>query len=500
MTSGELTAWVAFGVYLVVTTALAVRGMKRTTSMKSFAVGGDMGPVLVGITLAASIASTATFVINPGFVWRSGLAALIHFGVAGTAGVFFGLVLLSRGFRRLGEKYQALTLPHWVGARFESKGMRTYFAGLNLILAVCFVVLIVKGSALVMQATLGLGYITSVIVVVGFVFSYILLGGTYAHAYTNALQGSIMLLVALALAASGLHLFADGGISGFFAALEAQDPNLTKVVNPGAESWLFDSTFEVFACGFIVSYGLVCQPHILLKALYLRSEKDLRRYLVVGAVVGVIFAAVLVVGLYARVAFPDADIAQDAVVPYYIANTFAGPAGALISVALLAAGMSTMDGILVSASTIAGNDLVLGLMKPMDEETSSKVALKASRLILVAMGAGSFALALNPPQLVGLFAQAGVYGLVAASAAPMTFGIFYARTPRAGAFAAAVVGPAVHFVLHLLLGVANPAVSATYGVLASTAVLAIACVIPGLEPAKSAVEAPEVTPESTPTA
>ena len=473
MSSGQITAWVAFGAYLLVTTALALRGMKRTTNIKSFALGGDMGPMLVGITLAASIASTATFVINPGFVWNSGLAALLHFGVAGTAGVLVGLVVLSRGFRRLGEQYQALTLPHWLGARYESRGMRTYFAGLNLILAVCFVVLIVKGSALVMQATLGLGYVTCVVVVVGFVFSYIMLGGTYAHAYTNALQGSIMLVVALALAASGLHLFADGGLDGFVAALEAQDPALTRVVNP--DSWLFDSWFEVFACGFIVSYGLVCQPHILLKALYLRSERDLRRYLIVGAVVGAVFAAVLVVGLYARVAFPEADIPQDAVMPYYIANSFSGPVGALISVALLAAGMSTMDGILVSASTIAGNDLVLGLMPIEDEERASRVALKASRIILVAIGALSFGLALNPPQLVGLFAQAGIYGLVAASAAPMTFGIFYARTPRAGAFAAAVVGPAVHFVLHLGLGVANPAVSATYGVLASTAVLAIAC-------------------------
>ena len=434
-----------------------------------------MGPVLVGITLAASIASTATFVINPGFVWADGLPALIHFGLAGTAGVLFGLVLLSRGFRRLGEKHQALTLPHWVGARYESRGMRTYFAALNLVLAVCFVVLIVKGSALVMQAILGLGYTTSVIVVVGFVFSYILIGGTYAHAYTNALQGSVMLVVAVALAASGLHLFADGGISGFLGALEAQDPNLVGLTNP--EAPLFDSTFEVFVCGFVVSYGLVCQPHILLKALYLKSEKDLRRYLGVGALVGILFAAVLVVGVYARVAYPEAEVAQDAIVPYYIARTFSGGVGALIGVALLAAGMSTMDGILVSASTIAGNDLVLGVLKIDDEERASRVALKASRAILVAMGLVAFVLALNPPALVGVFAQAGVYGLVAASVAPVTFGIFWERTPRIGAFASAIVGPAVHFTMHLLLGFENPAVSATFGVFASVASLALACAL-----------------------
>ncbi len=163
--------------------------------------------------------------------------------------------------------------------------------------------------------------------------------------------------------------------------------------------------------------------------------------------------------------------------PFYIAQTFSDGVGALIGVALLAAGMSTMDGILVSASTIAGNDLVLGVLKIDDEERASKVALRASRGILVGMGLVAFILALNPPALVGVFAQAGVYGLVAASVAPVTFGIFYERTPRSGAFAAAIVGPLVHFTMHLSLGFENPAVSATAGVFASVVTLAVACVL-----------------------
>ena len=73
-------AWLAFGAYLVITTGLALRGMRKTKSLAGFALGnGDMGPLLVGITLAASVASTATFVINPGFVWKDGLSALLHF-------------------------------------------------------------------------------------------------------------------------------------------------------------------------------------------------------------------------------------------------------------------------------------------------------------------------------------------------------------------------------------------------------------------------------------
>lgn len=471
-------AWGVFGVYLVATTVLALRGMRKTRDLRGFALGnGDMGPVLVGITLAAATASTATFVINPGFVYAHGLSALMHFGVASVLGVTVGLVVLSKGFRRLGSESGALTLPHWIHARYGSRPMRIYFATLNLALAVSFVVLIVKGSALVMQHTLGIGYELSVVVIVGFVFSYILLGGTYAHAYTNALQGSIMLVVAVAIFASGLHLFGDG-VGAFLERLAAQDPNLAKPVNP--ESPLFGSTWEVFVCGFVISFGLVCQPHILTKALYLKSDRDLTRYLWVAAIVGAGFASILVAGLFARIEIPGIA-AQDAVMASYVTAAFSPAAGVLIAVALLAAGMSTLDGILVSASTIAGNDLFLeGVgkrwLRGRSEPDRQRMALHVSRAVLVAMGAIALVLALDPPQLVGLFAQMGVYGLVAASFAPFVFGIFVPRTDARHVFAAAIVGPAVHFAHYgwVVYGrgeLLNPAVSATEGVLASVGLL-----------------------------
>lgn len=466
-------AWMAFGLYLAVTTWLAWRGMKKTTSLSGFALGnGDMGPLLVGITLAASIASTATFVINPGFVWRDGLSAFVHFGIAGFGGVTVGLVVLSKGFRALGAKTKALTLPHWIGARFESPGLRTYFALLNLVLAIAFVVLIIKGSAIVMQLTLGLSYFWSVVLIVGFVFSYILMGGTYAHAYTNALQGALMVLVAFALVYSGLHLF--GGEVSFLDRLAARDPSLVAIPRP--ESPLFGDVFDVFVAGFVVSFGLVCQPHILTKALYLRSDRDLRRYLVIATFIGATFAAILVVGLYARVGFPELDtVPQDAVVASYLGKAFSPVVGVLVSVALLAAGMSTMDGILVSASTIAGSDLFLGalgqkLFPKLDQEARERMALKASRWILVAMGVGAFLLALDPPQLVGLFAQHGIYGLVAASVGPVVYGIFAPRATASGAVAAAVAGPLVHFGHQLAVGFTlNPARTATEGVVVAVA-------------------------------
>ena len=68
-------AWILFLIYMAGTTYLGWMGYKRTANFGSFAIGmGDLHPAVVGITLAASVASAATFIINPGFVYVHGLA------------------------------------------------------------------------------------------------------------------------------------------------------------------------------------------------------------------------------------------------------------------------------------------------------------------------------------------------------------------------------------------------------------------------------------------
>ncbi len=468
----NILAWSLFLTYVLVTFALAFIGMKKTKGFKSFALGGDMGPVLVGITLAASIASSATFVINPGFVYTHGLSGFIHFAIASPLGFLTALIVFSKGFREMGLKSGALTLPDWVKRRYNSPGLGSYFAILNLFLSITFVVLIVKGSALVMQATLGLEYFWSLVVIVGVVFSYIMIGGTYAHAYTNSLQGVMMVGIALLMIFSGAEHF-SGGLGGFMAKLSAIDPNLTKAFNP--ESALFSNFWNVFLCSFIVGLGIVCQPHILLKALYLRSDKDLKPYLIVGSLVSIVFAGILIVGFYARIEMPVLA-GQDAIVAKYISGAFSSFIGIFVSIALLAAGMSTLDGILVGASSIAANDIFLGpvgekLFPKWSRADREEKALSASRWILLFMGVGAFLLALDPPKLVGLFAQAGIYGLIAASIIPFGLGILLRKyeLSKTAVITASVVGPLIHFVIYLyytqVLGeVLNPAVSASIGI------------------------------------
>ena len=104
-------------------------GYKKTRGFGSFAIGnGDLSPLVVGVTLAASVASAATFIINPGFVYVDGLAAWFHMVVASYLGFMVTIVLLSFRFRRIGAESGALTIPDWIGRRYGSPGYALFFA------------------------------------------------------------------------------------------------------------------------------------------------------------------------------------------------------------------------------------------------------------------------------------------------------------------------------------------------------------------------------------
>ena len=140
-------AWSLLSVYAVITGYLAYRGYRRTRSMEGFAVGNrDMSPIFVGLSLAAQLTSVATFVVNPGLIYAFGLPALLGMGLSASLGITIGIVVLSKGFRSVGEKTQALTVPGWLGSRFESRGIQIGFALLSLALITFMVRIVVAMS------------------------------------------------------------------------------------------------------------------------------------------------------------------------------------------------------------------------------------------------------------------------------------------------------------------------------------------------------------------
>lgn len=476
-------AWTLFVAYLAGTAWLGWLGYRRTSDFGTFAVGNrNMHPVVVGITLAASVASAATFIINPGFVYVDGFSAWFHMVAATCIGFVTMLYVLSIRFRRIGEQSGALTLPDWVGKRYRSRAFALWFSLLNL-LSFAFVVLLVGGISIVMQSLLGISNAAALAITLVFVTGYVFVGGTYAHVLTNVLQGSLMTAVTVLILGACVWVAVEQPGS-VVERLRAIDPNLVALVNE--EGRLFNGVFSIYVAGFVVGAVLVCQPHILTKALYVRADQDVRRYLLVFTVIIVLFFLLGTAGFAAHLVVPPealldpatGEFRQDLVMTVFLRTLFPEWVFVLTSVVLLAAAMSTLDGLLVSISTITANDLVLNLFPDGggNPEERMRRALRTSHVVLVVIAIAAFLVNLHPPRLLGIFGQVGVYGLAIAAAPPLLLGVLCERVSLALVWSGSAIAIAIHFVLFFYgaslfpdspLTFANPGVTAAIAALAT---------------------------------
>ncbi len=481
-------AWGLFLAYLAGTAWLGLKGYQKTTGFGSFAVGDRaMNPYVVGIILAASTSSASTFIINPGFVYVDGFGAWFHMVVAVGISFITMLSVLSFRFRRIGAETMALTIPDWIGKRYDSPSYALFFAFLNL-LSFAFVVLLVGGISIVMQALLGVSNVTALLITLGFVTSYVFVGGTYAHVLTNMLQGSLMIIVTImVLIACVVVAIREPG--SVIEGLRAIDPGLVAAVN--SDGALFNDVFSIYVAGFAIGAIVVCQPHILTKALYVKDDRDVKVYLIVFAITFTLFQLLGTVGFMAHFSVPGEALIdsatgafrQDLVMTQFLKSAFPDVIFTFVSVVLLAAAMSTLDGLLVSMSTITANDLVLNLRRRLgttdpDIEAEMTFALKASHVVLVIIAVAAFLINLSPPRLLGIFGQTGIYGLTAAAALPLLLGILFRRLPLALVWSGSAAALAIHFGLFFFGTELFPNSSLTFGNPGVTAAIASLTTIP----------------------
>jgi SSS family solute:Na+ symporter/sodium/pantothenate symporter len=452
------------------------RMAKRSRSLETFAVGErKTSPVIVGISLACSLTSAATFVVNPGLVYVSGWSAIVGYAIAAPIGIFAGLVIFTTAFRRIGDELGAITVPQWIGLRWRDPRLTKYFAALSL-LQVSFLVLIVVGISTVLREALAIPGWAALLFVVGFTFTYILAGGASTHLLTNLVQGIIKIGVAIVLLASGWAVLRRSPES-FFAQLSSVAPNYAAATNP--DSPLFRSFFEVVVANLVVGVAIILQPHVMSKALYLRSGKDVRVYLGTALSVLVLLYAVLLVGLFARLALNDPALKPDAVVATYVATVFPPLLRALVVVGILAAGFSAMEAILVALSSIFANDLLgAGLPGAGDSERMKARSVRVAKLFIAGLAPITLWLSwrqmVAPSLSVAIFGQLGVYALFAATFVPVLFGAFTKLSDTRVVFAASLTALLVHFGFYYSAALPyhnNPAVTATAGLTASVLVM-----------------------------
>jgi sodium/pantothenate symporter len=473
--------WIVVILYMLVILFFVIRGALKVKSMSDYAIGSiSFSPLAVGLALAASMTSAATFIINPGFIALYGLSGVLSFGVVMPLAIFCSLILLTKKFRKSGSHVKALTMAQWIGKMYQSQNYAIFFAFISLLL-VTFIVLICVGLTQVLASTLNVEPVIVLLSVIVFVFGYMMFGGANSMVYTNAIQATLMLVVAVILLFSGMEYFQDG-IGGFVKKLESIGPHYASLTNP--DSFLFRDFFEIIFCQAVIGVAIVCQPHIITKSLLLKDEKDVNRYLIVGILVLLVFFQVVFVGLFARLHFPDLTvngmpIPMDGIVSAYVVSEFSVYVTILVVLGLISAGLSTLEGLIQSLSATLTADLFNPLFgKIYDPVKRDKQEILVNKLMIVFLAIISFVLSyqqLKSPNLsVGIFAQNGVYAYFSSAFVPVLFGMFLKDVRLKTVFTSSIVAFLVHFTVYygrflpyMKETVNNPAIASTAALIVS---------------------------------
>lgn len=473
--------WIVVILYMLVILFFVIRGALKVKSMSDYAIGSiSFSPLAVGLALAASMTSAATFIINPGFIALYGLSGVLSFGVVMPLAIFCSLILLTKKFRKSGSHVKALTMAQWIGKMYQSQNYAIFFAFISLLL-VTFIVLICVGLTQVLASTLNVEPVIVLLSVIVFVFGYMMFGGANSMVYTNAIQATLMLVVAVILLFSGMEYF-QNGIGSFVKKLESIGPHYASLTNP--DSFLFRDFFEIIFCQAVIGVAIVCQPHIITKSLLLKDEKDVNRYLIVGILVLLVFFQVVFVGLFARLHFPDLTvngmpIPMDGIVSAYVVSEFSVYVTILVVLGLISAGLSTLEGLIQSLSATLTADLFNPLFgKIYDPVKRDKQEILVNKLMIVFLAIISFVLSyqqLKSPNLsVGIFAQNGVYAYFSSAFVPVLFGMFLKDVRLKTVFTSSIVAFLVHFTVYygrflpyMKETVNNPAIASTAALIVS---------------------------------
>ena len=451
-------SWIFMVVYIGGMLAIGVIGQRRVKHADDFATArGSYGPIFLAFAFAATTASGATFLGGPGLGYQWGFAS--QWGnFLYPIGVYFGVLISMRLIATTGNKFGNRSIPEFLGDRYQSEGIRVMVSIFSLVLFFYLAGQLVSGLVM-FEIFLGLSPFWALLITTTVLLFYVVLGGAHADILTDGVQGVMMLILAIVVIVLALTGFGvDGGLSGLIDRLETQNSNLVQPLNP--ESALTHSWWSIIAVLFAhIPLGLL--PHLGNKLWALKGVGDQRTFIKLAFLFGLTLGMMGLGGLLARGLLGDALLLEGAnpnqALPLVFIELFPTWLAALIGVGILAAIMSTADGLVVSSSQIVANDLYRRsiaprLRQPPSEDRLDQQVLTLSRVTTVVVLVITMRLAWTLMETnIALIVWIGTGGMMAAFAGPLVVGALWRGVTRAGAYTGLASGFATFLILHMQL-------------------------------------------------
>ena len=413
--------WIASSLLVIYVSVLfhnAYVGNKAATGVGGYYVGNrQLGGTVVGISFFATFASTNTFIGHAGKGYDYGVAWLTMAVLL----VIFSWISwrwIGPPLRRFAAAWDALTIPDYIRGRIlgnnpdaERHPLLLLSASVIVFASILYLLAIFKGAGHLFQIFLGVPYEVAVGVTLLVVVLYTSIGGFVSVIRTDAIQGVLMLIGAMTIFYFVTQ--AAGGVT-----------SVAQLTDMPAKEHLFDLNGAVpFAVLLGVSLSgalkLIVDPRQLSRFYGLKSDAEVKRGMWI-AVLGMtlILACMFPIGLYAHLILDnvtDTDLIvprlvnDPAIFPFWVTD--------LLIVSIVSAAMSSMDSVLlVASSTLYKN--IIAPFKAIENE------VRWSRAAVIGFACVSAFMALNPPgDIVGITIFSGSLYAVCFFP-PVVFGLY----------------------------------------------------------------------------
>lgn len=422
-----------FVIYLVFMLSIGIYFFVRDphqTERGYFLGDRKMGPWVAALSAGASDMSAWVLMGLPTSIYALGIGQVwiaVGLAVGYTLSWIFEAPRL-RCFSIVSD--DSITIPQYLTKRFlsKSKALQVVSAIVFLIAYTIYSASSIKACGTLFNTVTGLDTTTAMYLSAVIVISYTFLGGFSAVSWTDFFQGMLVLAAMLIVPLTAATMLETGA---------------SNIAQPGY--WNLFSSWQDIVSGLGWGLGYFGMPHIIIRFMSIRSQKDLKKSAKIGitwTLIILIFAGL--VGTIGRmfIGFDESVNTNSLVFVVMVRRIFPAVISGILLSAVLAAAMSTADSQLLAAASAFASDVYRPVIRR--EHAGNKEMLWAGRIVVLAIALIALYIASSPNagSIMALVSNAwGVFG--AAFGPSIMLSLFWKRFTFSGAVVGIVVGAVV---------------------------------------------------------
>ena len=421
---------------------------KVSTTSGYWVAGQGIGKLGNGAAIASDWMSAASFMGVAGLLYLRGWFGLGYI-VGWTGGYVLLLCLIAAQIRRVG-KY---TIPEFLGDRYNSHGVRLIAASVTVIIAITYSTAQFKGIGLICGWIFGMDYTMSVFFAAAVVCLYMLISGMAGVTRNQQIQYVVLIsafllpLWFLIKKAGGTGLLPQleyGNILGNLmegkTAAGQLDVAATDALRRDFLPWGHGDFYHFVALVFTLMVGTAGLPHIMIRFYTVKNEDVARKSVLWGLFfIGLLYWSSPVYAVLGKFWNPSggSEVADVIILSAPETAALGTPFIGYLAAGALAAGLSTVAGLLVAGASAIAHDWYATVWNP---NCSDRQALNVGRIVTALLCIIVIFFALNP---IALIAQivAMAFALAGNTIFPVVvLGIWYSKANKYGAFAGMCFG------------------------------------------------------------